>query len=576
MAMSSVLCCVSFLLSALRLAGVIAAVASTLLVAKLYVGNGGYVPLPGVRGGYYARRWVSPSGATGEKLQGVMNDLCAATVGVALPHRALHDARFLRDKIIFVVYDKAGVPVMFHMAFRADYVHDLVIHLGLVMVHPEHQGKHLQRVCIYNMMCCCLTYFTFDFIMTDVADSPSNTKLVSDNMAECYPSYRAPARRPQPWQRDVVSFMMEHHREDFGTAEDARLDLDTFVVHGSNGECGGSSVLVQHGAKRRSKTGRVNLFVESLTGGQGTQNEIFHVGRCRIFHWACHNLLRSAPPLKSAVCTTLFLAHIPWMFLWLLLDRIDLLMGVFRSFCKWSGVTIQVQGTPYGNSMTTSINAPLRELGSFSRGGLGGIGAGEPRGKGRQQGSCIWASNHYSWLDYGVLCMVARHMLRALVKQDIAEEGLGGWLLSFVVKRLKCIMYKRGDRSSGDAVRQALTRGLMESSAPIVVFPEGTSQVKGPPMPFRHGSFHVAYVARRPVQPVALWYSEDVGLAPKTDNVGGTSEMFNRNMLAVVHFAPVLHPEDFASAKSFGEAVEKGVRDAYDDISGTRIYSEPV
>ena len=57
------------------------------------------------------------------------------------------------DKIVFVVYDaRTGQPAMFHMAFKAAYVHELVLHLGLVMVLPEHQGKHLQRVCLYNMM----------------------------------------------------------------------------------------------------------------------------------------------------------------------------------------------------------------------------------------------------------------------------------------------------------------------------------------------------------------------------------------------------------------------------------------
>lgn len=41
-----------------------------------------------------------------------------------------------------VLFDKkTDEPVMFHMAFRAAYVHEVVIHLGLVMVVPDHQVR---------------------------------------------------------------------------------------------------------------------------------------------------------------------------------------------------------------------------------------------------------------------------------------------------------------------------------------------------------------------------------------------------------------------------------------------------
>lgn len=100
------------------------------------------------------------------------------SVGELLPHPALHDlralakARYLRlllhrwgvscryapleknkwnlgslrafsqDKLVMVLFDKkTDEPVMFHMAFRAGYTHDVVIHLGLVMVVPAHQVR---------------------------------------------------------------------------------------------------------------------------------------------------------------------------------------------------------------------------------------------------------------------------------------------------------------------------------------------------------------------------------------------------------------------------------------------------
>ena len=548
-----------------------AAAAATLLAARRWADNGGYLPLPGLKGRYYARRWASPAGPAAERLRRLMADMSQRTIGSVLPHRALHDARHMGDKIVFVVYDaRTGQPAMFHMAFKAAYVHELVLHLGLVMVLPEHQGKHLQRVCLYNMMCCCLTYWSVDFVMTDIADSPSNTKIVSDNMTACYPSYREPCRRAEGWQRDIACFMMAHHREDFGTADDATLDVDSFVVRGSNNGCGGSAALVRHGATRRSRTSRVNEFVEHRLGGQGTPNELFHVGRCQLVRWAARSAMRASPALKAAACTAMFLAHMPSMFLALAIDRVDLLVGVFRSYMRSNDVTIQVEGVPYGNGGAGGGRAaPLGGLPSPNAATMTRRSGGAA---GRPATSCLWVSNHYSWLDYGVLCMCSNMMLRVLVKSNIAEEGLGAWLLNFVVKRLNGIPYRRGDKSSGAAARAALREGLEDSTNPILVFPEGTSQVRGEPMPLRQGSFQVAYSAGRPVQPVALWYSEDIGLDPATDNIGGTANILNRSMLVKVKIPDAVHPEDFANSKAFCEAVERSMREAYDDISGARIY----
>jgi hypothetical protein len=106
---------------------------------------------------------------------------------------------------VLVVFERrSGKPVMFHMAFKAGYHHEVVLHLGLVMVSPQHQGQHLQRLCMLNMVLACLTYFTPSYVMTDIAASPSATKQVGDHMLDCFPNYRhncspAAGGGPQAW-----------------------------------------------------------------------------------------------------------------------------------------------------------------------------------------------------------------------------------------------------------------------------------------------------------------------------------------------------------------------------------------
>lgn len=104
----------------------------------------------------------------------------------------------------------------------------------------------------------------------------------------------------------------------------------------------------------------------------------------------------------------------------------------------------------------------------------------------------------------------------------------------------------------------------------MLLFPEGTSQVEGPPKPFRIGALEVAFDCGRPVQPVALWYSELVGLAPETDALLGTAEMLRHPTQVVVRFSPLLWPKDFKTAALFAEAVEGSVRRAYGEIAVCR------
>ena len=76
-----------------------------------------------------------------------------------------------------------------------------------------------------------------------------------------------------------------------------------------------------------------------------------------------------------------------------------------------------------------------------------------------------------------------------------------------------------------------------------------------------------AHAAGAPVQPVALRYSEPLGLAPQTDALAGTAAMLRYPTQAVVKFAPLLWPRDFASAADFAAAAEQAVRDAYAAIA---------
>ena len=440
---------------------------------------------------------------------------------------------------MFVVFERrSGRPVMFHMAFRASYSQAVVLHLGLVVVAPAHQGRHLQRLCMLNMIAACLTYLTPRYVMTDIAASPSATKQVGDHMLDCFPNYRhvcspEAGGAPQPWQLAVARFMMDYHRADFGTSADAVLDEATFVVRGSNAGPGGAAALTVHADKRRSRASRPNAFVEALLGpsADAGADELFHVGIASAPAFVAQALMLSCEPLRQAVMAMHILRLMPALFA-AVLGRPDRCMQRFRAFARRTGLSLQVAGAP-----------------------------------GVAPGGCLWVCNHYSWLDYPVLQCASPRLLRVVARADLAKEGPFGAVAQRLLRALGVIEYSRGDKASGAAVRQALHAALVADAAPVLLFPEGTSQVEGPPKPFRAGGLLAAFAAGTPVQPVALRYSEPIGLAPETDALAGTAVMLNYPTQALVKFAPLLWPKDFASATDFAAAAEQAVRDAYAAIS---------
>jgi 1-acyl-sn-glycerol-3-phosphate acyltransferase len=460
-----------------------------------------------------------------------------------------HSAARLRaqDKLVLIVFDRrSGTPVMFHCAFKAAYTHALVLHLGLVVVAPAHQGRHLQRLCMLNMLCACLTYFSPRYIMTDIAASPSATKQVGDNMRDCFPNYRhncAPEAGggPAPWQLAVARFMLDYHRADFGTSAEAVLDEATFVVRGSNAGAGGAAALMAHADKRRSRASRPNAFVEALLGPAGAcgPDELFHVGHASASALLFSQLLRASPAVRMAVmaahCATLLPAVIPAA-----LGRPDACLSRFRAFAARTRLTIQIAGAP-----------------AVTPGGV------------------LWVANHYSWLDYPVLQCASARLLRVVARADMGREGPFGAAAQRILRHTGVIEYTRGDKASGAAVRHALQGALTTDASAVLLFPEGTSQVEGPPMPFRDGGLRVAYAAGAPVQPVALRYSEPIGLAPETDALAGTAVMLTHSTQALVKFAPLVWPADYASADDFAAACEGAVRRAYEETAGPQAAEEP-
>ena len=116
-------------------------------------------------------------------------------------------------------------------------------------------------------------------------------------------------------------------------------------------------------------------------------------------------------------------------------------------------------------------------------------------------GSCVYASNHRSWLDpFAELATVwAWPVAKAEVASlPIVADGARATGILFV---------DRSDRDSRRAVVEAMTRTLAEGFS-ILIYPEGTTSTDPGTIAYRRGGFAVAADAGRPVVPLAVVYPD--------------------------------------------------------------------
>jgi 1-acyl-sn-glycerol-3-phosphate acyltransferase len=118
-----------------------------------------------------------------------------------------------------------------------------------------------------------------------------------------------------------------------------------------------------------------------------------------------------------------------------------------------------------------------------------------------QDGGCVVASNHFSWIDPPVLGAACPRILYYMAKIEAHRApGLGALIRAF-----GCFPVRRGE-SDREAVRTM--RKIVADGKALGLFVEGTRQRTGVPGEVQPGAAMVAIQEHVPVVPVAIHGSE--------------------------------------------------------------------
>ncbi len=191
------------------------------------------------------------------------------------------------NRIVGVVsVNKTDEPVAFtamvYLPILLDGRVEPVIHLGLTMIKKRFRGQRIQGPLFEKIV-----YPTFynqlkrGFILTNIAASPAGIGSVADYFENPYPHYRGTTRR-QDFHLQVAEKVLTYYRHEFGCAESAEFDPETFVVRGSNDpEEGGAWQFIREDPVSRYKREECNEFCRKhLRYNEG--DEMFQVARVDI------------------------------------------------------------------------------------------------------------------------------------------------------------------------------------------------------------------------------------------------------------------------------------------------------
>jgi len=107
--------------------------------------------------------------------------------------------------------------------------------------------------------------------------------------------------------------------------------------------------------------------------------------------------------------------------------------------------------------------------------------------------------------------------LYSVVKSDLVGNELDknaiSYILSFIKKAFmessNLISYKRGDKQSGEDVKDAIIEKITRNKSNVLVFPDGTTHKHGIAKDFKNGIFHLASDENIEILPITLVYDRD-------------------------------------------------------------------
>lgn len=204
-----------------------------------------------------------------------LKEVAINSVGI-IPKNPIFNNKNLNNKIVLIVYFK-NKPIGFNIMFDYKYESNTCVHVGLVLINKEYQGKKIQEFCKYNGIFYILENFYKTIYVTDVGRSASGLKLFNTIVKTSYPNLLYKNTPTNLYKKIFLNFI-EKFKDDTQMSPNAVGDENTFKIKNSIDKNAGVYYLLEFDDSRKSRDPLYNNLINSL----GPNDDILSVGKVNL------------------------------------------------------------------------------------------------------------------------------------------------------------------------------------------------------------------------------------------------------------------------------------------------------
>lgn len=204
-----------------------------------------------------------------------LKEIALNSVGI-IPNNPIFKSINLENKIVLIIYHK-NKPIGFNVMFDYEFESNVCLHVGLVLIDKNHQGKKIQEYTKYNGLLFFLENFYKTIYITDIGRSASGLKIFNKTVKNSYPNLLYKNTPSQLYIKIFLNFI-EKFKDDTQMSPNAIGNVLDFTVSNSIDKYGGNYYLLQHKETRKSKDKQYNDLIDNLP----QNNDILAVGKINL------------------------------------------------------------------------------------------------------------------------------------------------------------------------------------------------------------------------------------------------------------------------------------------------------
>lgn len=194
-----------------------------------------------------------------------------------IPNNPIFKGKNLDNKIVLIVYHK-NKPIGFNIMFDYEFESNTCLHVGLVLISKEYQGKKIQEYTKYNGILYILENFYKSIYITDIGRSASGLKLFNKIVKNSYPNLLYQNTPSDIYKKIFLNFIKKF-KDDTQMSPNSEGNVNSFTIKNSIDKDSGVYYLLKHSESRKSNDERYNNLINNL----GPNDDILSVGKINLF-----------------------------------------------------------------------------------------------------------------------------------------------------------------------------------------------------------------------------------------------------------------------------------------------------